>query len=166
MSDQIPGRETALLRTLPREDPVPEREADDLVAILQSEGLVGHRRSLRIISMLAAAAVLLAAGAVGGVFLTNRNSLERALARTDLTVSDRILLLQRAGSAYVRAAQQYADAVDRTDSTAMQVASHVLVGAASAVARSQLDGGLSARLTSVLAAVPAPAAKTPNIIWY
>ena len=166
MSDEITPRESALLRTLPREDPVPEREADDLVNILQSEGLIGHRRTLRNVSMLAAAVVLLAVGALGGMLFTNRNSLERALGRTDLTVSERILLLQRAGSAYVRAAQQYADAVDRTDSTAMQVASHVLVGAASAVARSQLDGGLAARLTSAIAAAPAPATKTPNIIWY
>ena len=63
-----------------------------------------------------------------------------------------MLLLQRAGSAYVRAAQGYADATTRIDSTAVEVASQVLVGAAHAVARNNLDAGMAARLAEVLAA--------------
>ena len=90
------------------------------------------------------------------------------LARRDLTPAERVLLLQRAGSAYVRAAQSYADATAKSDSNAVEVASRVLIGAAHAVARNSLDAGLSARLTSALqpgAVIAAPVARKP-IIWF
>jgi hypothetical protein len=91
-----------------------------------------------------------------------RNSLEQQLARTDLTVSDRVLLLQRAGSAYVRAAQGYADATAHVDSTAVEVASRVLLGAAHAVARNGLDAGLSHGLTTVLT----PVVNRKPVTWF
>src|SRR3569623_2032129 len=75
-----------------------------------------------------------------------RSSLEDMLARKDLTTGERVLLLQRAGSAYVLAAQSYANATAHIDSSAVEVASQVLLGAAHAVARSSMDGGLSQRL--------------------
>jgi len=86
-------------------------------------------------------------------------------------VPDRILLLQRAGSAYVTAAHAYADATAQTDSTAVEVARQVLVGAAHAVVRSQLDAGVASRLTSVLQApigrnISRPAPNVPPIVWY
>jgi hypothetical protein len=89
------------------------------------------------------------------------------LDRKQLSVADRVLLLQRAGSAYVRAAQSYADATAHVDSNAVEVASRVLLGAAHAVARSSLDAGLSERLTTAMQPVVAPAspARKP-IIWF
>src|SRR6185295_1952714 len=107
---------------------------------LRAEGYFQRSGVLWRRTILAAAALaLFAVGIATGSFATRRNSLEDLLARNDLTVPDRILLLQRAGSAYVRAAQGYADATARVDSTAVEVASRVLVGAAHAVARNRLD---------------------------
>src|SRR5262249_20964409 len=111
----------------------------------------------------AAALALLALGASGGWVAGRRGSLEEMLARTDLTVGDRVLLLQRAGSAYVTAAQSYASATARTDTTAIEVATRVLLGAAHAVARNHLDAGVAARLTSVLQPSAAPSRPT---IWF
>jgi hypothetical protein len=166
MSDEIIplDGDSDLLRSLPREDPVPAEEADELVAALRREGLIGRQNRFRPLVFLAAAAALLFAGGIGGSWMERRNSLEGALERTAMTPTERVLLLQRAGSAYVKAAQSYSDAVGHTDSTAAEVASQVLLGAASAVARSRLDEGLSERLTIALASTPAKT-KT-NIIWY
>src|SRR5215207_9704411 len=52
-------------------------------------------------------------------------------------------------AADVRASNAYAGAVAQTDSTAIEVASRVLLGAAQAVARSNLDGGVSPSLTEI-----------------
>jgi hypothetical protein len=95
-----------------------------------------------------------------------RNSLESQLERTDLTVAERILLIQRAGSAYVRASNGYAGAVATTDSTATEVARRVLEGAAQAVARSNLDGGLSKNLTAALRTTTVPTAAAQRVIWF
>jgi hypothetical protein len=78
----------------------------------------------------------------------------------------RILLLQRAGSAYVRAAQAYADATAHVDSAAVEVATQVLIGAAHAVARSGLDAGLSQDLSSVLTSAVAPIVNRKPVIWF
>ena len=90
------------------------------------------------------------------------------LTRTDLSLADRILLMQRAGSAYVRAANSYASAASRTDSTAIEVANRVLRGAAQAVARSKLDGGLTPSLTAALRSTAAdpPSAPHQRVIWF
>ena len=77
----------------------------------------------------AAALVVFVLGAAAGVSYTRRNSLEELLARRDSPSPMRVLLLQRAGSAYVRAAQSYADATSKVDSNAVEVASRVLLGA-------------------------------------
>jgi hypothetical protein len=76
--------------------------------------------------------------------------------------------MQRAGSAYVRAAKGYANAVGRNDSTAVEVASRVLLGAAQAVARTNLDGGLTPDLTAALQTPTTRpvSASTPRIVWF
>ena len=131
------GEDEALeaLTELKREQPLAPGETDRIVAVLRNEGLLRRRSAKRWPLLAAAAVIVFAAGGVAGSAYTRRGSLEDALARRDLTVSDRVLLLQRAGSAYVQAAQAYADATTRADSTAVEVASQVLVGAANAVAR-------------------------------
>jgi len=154
----------ALFDVLPREAPGDTRAADRLVVRLRHEGFFARRaRRLQWPIAVAAAVLLVVLGAWGGWTAGRRGSLEEMLARNDLTVADRVLLLQRAGSAYVIAAQSYASATARTDTTAIEVASRVLLGAAHAVARNHLDAGVAARLTSVLQ----PSATSPKpTIWF
>ena len=167
---ELDARERRLFAALPRESEPPSRELDHLVSALQAEGFL--RRTPRRTSwlfQLAAAVVLLILGGMAGARIATRSSLEALLDRTDLTVSDRILLMQRAGSAYVHASNGYAGSVARADSTAVEVASRVLMGAAQAVARSDLDGGVSARLTEALRAGQGRAVPTPavhRVIWF
>ena len=105
---------------LPREAPLSDGEADRMVRRLRREGFFQTRfRARRVLFAAVAALLLFASGALVGGMVTRRGSLEDMLARTDLSVPDRILLLQRAGSAYVTAAQGYADATARVDSTAL-----------------------------------------------
>ena len=174
---------SALFDALPREAPTDPRAADRLVTQLRHEGFFARRSSvipsgsfsvipsaardllvaLRFPVGVAAAAVLMALAAWGGWLAGRHGSLEEMLARKDLTIADRVLLLQRAGSAYVGAAESYASATARTDTTAIEVASRVLLGAAHAVARNHLDAGVAARLTSVLQ----PSATPPKpTIWF
>lgn len=158
-----------LFASLPRESAPPPGELDRLVVSLRAEGFLRQRvRRTAWAARLAAAVVLLVLGGAIGARLATRNSLEALLERRDLSVSDRILLLQRAGSAYVRAANAYAGAVAKTDSTAVEVASRVLIGAAQAAARSNLDGGLSSELTAVLRSrgAASPAASPQRVIWF
>jgi len=166
--DEVDERMQRLLAALPRESPPEPRELRALVTALKAEGFLRRRDRLSWVLQIAAAVVLLVLGGVAGASVARRNSLEAMLARTDLSLSDRILLMQRAGSAYVRAANSYASAASQTDSTAVEVASRVLLGAAQAVARSKLDGGLTPSLTAALratAAEPAPAPRQ-RIIWF
>ena len=161
--------ELALFAELPREAAVSRDDADRTIERLKHAGFF-RRRDRRLSWPLAAAAALVvfALGAAAGVSYTRRNSLEELLARRDLAVADRVLLLQRAGSAYVRAAQSYADATSKVDSNAVEVASRVLLGAAHAVARNSLDAGLSARLSSALqprSVVPVSTPRKP-VIWF
>lgn len=181
MSDDLEGieldaKEQRLFSSLPREMALEPGAEQGLVNALRREGFF-ERRSSRAPWMLraAAAAVLLLTGAALGAAISGRvarrTSLEGMLTRNDLPVADRILLLQRAGSAYVTAAHSYADATARTDSTAVEVARQVLVGAAHAVVRSQLDAGIAARLTTMLQEpigrnVSRPAPNVSPVIWY
>ena len=158
-----------LFAELPRESAPEAREYSRLVMRLRSEGFfVRPRRASRWLVQLAAAGALLAVGGVVGARMATRNSLETLLERTDLSASDRILLMQRAGSAYVRAANGYAGAVAQTDSTAIEVASRVLLGAAQAVARNNLDGGLTPGLAAALRTSSAPGAPQPpqRVLWF
>jgi hypothetical protein len=104
----------------------------------------------------------MALSAWGGWLAGRHGSLEEMLGRKDLTIGERVLLLQRAGSAYVTAAQSYASATARTDTTAIEVASRVLLGAAHAVARNHLDAGVAARLTNALQ----PATPSRPTVWF
>src|SRR5262245_4436386 len=132
--DELPA-----IAQLPRELPLAPGELDRMTRRLRADGYFATRAPMRRTAMLAAAAVLVfVLGAVAGGAYVRRNSLEDMLVRAELSVPDRILLRQRAGSAYVRAAQGYADATARVDSAAVEVASRVLVGAANAVARNKL----------------------------
>jgi hypothetical protein len=159
----------ALFAQLPREAPLTPGEATRTVDRLKDAGFFRPRaRGVRWPLAAAAAVIVFALGGVAGVSYARRNSLEELLARRDLAVADRVLLLQRAGSAYVRAAQSYADATAKVDSSAVEVASRVLIGAAHAVARNSLDAGLSARLSSVLqpsAIVPVSINRKP-VTWF
>ena len=173
MSDELDPMEpeerlTRLFRELPREAAVDARELDHLVTALRAEGFLRARQHrFAWMLQLAAAIVLVVLGGVAGARFATRNSLESMLERTDLTVSDRILLMQRAGSAYVRAANSYAGAVAQTDSTAIEVATRVLIGAAQAVARSNLDGGLTPNLTAALREAGEPAPPTrQRVLWF
>jgi hypothetical protein len=174
MSDDLDSNELVeklrrRLRELPRESAVKPRELDHLVTALRAEGFLRSRRHLSFwLTQLAAAIVLAVLGGFVGARIAMRNSLEARLERTDLSVSERILLMQRAGSAYVRASNAYAGAVAKTDSTAVEVASRVLVGAAQAVARSNLDGGLTPNLTAALRATSGPptSVQRQRVIWF
>lgn len=154
----------ALFDALPRESESDARAAERLVVRLRHDGFFA-RRSRRVTWPigLAAAAMLMAVSAWGGWLAGRRGSLEEMLTRTNLTVADRVLLLQRAGSAYVTAAQAYANATARTDTTAIEVASRVLLGAAHAVARNHLDAGVAAQLTNVL---QTSATRSRPMIWF
>lgn len=143
--------ERAVFAALPRDRAVVPGEDDRLVAALRSEGFFRRRRVAHAwIWQAAAAAALFAGGGWAGAKYTARHSLETMLTRRDLTLTDRVFLLQRAGSAYVQAANGYADATSHTDSTAVQVAQQVLIGAAQAVARRSMDGGMTTRLTAAM----------------
>lgn len=158
-----------LFDSLPRTSALRPGEVDEAVRQLRAVGALGApRRRITWPVAVAAAVVLFAAGIATGVAYTRHNSLEEMLARRDLTVAERVLLLQRAGSAYVRAAQSYADATSKVDSNAVEVASKVLIGAAHAVARTSLDAGLSARLSSVLqtGVTPPSPPKLKPVIWF
>lgn len=167
--DEVDEKMQRLFAALPRESAPEPRELEFLVTALEAEGFLRRRdRRLSRVLQIAAAIVLLVLGGVAGASIARRNSLEAMLARTDLSLSDRILLMQRAGSAYVRAANSYASAASRTDSMAVEVASRVLLGAAQAVARSKLDGGLTPSLTAALRATAAESAPVSRqrIIWF
>jgi hypothetical protein len=154
---------------LDREAPVAPGEVDRVIRILRNDGTWRpRRRGWRHVALAAAAGVMFAAGLSAGAYFERRGSLEDMLTRTDLDAGERVLLLQRAGSAYVRAAQSYADATARADSTAIEVASQVLVGAAHAVARTSLDAGMAVRLAEVLrvpAIVPVAMPRKP-VLWF
>ena len=108
----LDARERRLFGALPRESDPPPRELDHLVSALRTEGFFRSvpRRTTWMIQ-LAAAALLVFLGGLAGARTATRNSLEAMIDRTDLTVADRILLMQRAGSAYVRASNAYAGSV-------------------------------------------------------
>lgn len=164
-TNDLGPHESELFAQLPRESAPDPASTDQLVTVLRRAGFLQRRSSRAAWALrLAAAVVLFAAGALAGARFATRNSLERALARTDLTVPDRILLLQRAGSAYVTAAHGYADATAHADSTAVEVANQVLRGAAHAVMKSNLNSSLSASLVAVLQTQPSTPPKP--LLWY
>ena len=149
------GREKALFAALPRESELNQLEEQRMVNALRSEGYFRRPQPRFGWKMQIAAALLVfaAGGAVGvkyGMERGSSNTIEALIARSDLTLAERVLLLQRAGSAYVNAANAYADATAVVDSTAVEVAREILKGAATAVARRSLDGGMSARLAVML----------------
>lgn len=151
--DDLSARERALFDQLPRAAGAPAGEADRIVGALREEGFLRRRRPVTVALLQAAAGLaLVAGGAVIGARYERAGSLEGQLARADLSVNDRVYLLQRAGSAYVRAAHAYAQESTGADSMAVEVASRVLIGAASAVARSGLRSPLSTDLVSVIQA--------------
>jgi hypothetical protein len=168
---ELSAHERRLFSSLPREMPLDLSAEDRLVAALRAERFFGQRARPRwALRIAAAAALFLVGGVAGGTYgvrIAPRTSLEAMLDRSDLTSADRVLLLQRAGSAYVRAAHAYADATAKSDSTAVEVAGQVLLGAAHAVARSKLDAGVADRLTRALHPLTRQVSQpVPPIIWY
>jgi hypothetical protein len=148
-------REKAMFAALPRESDVNQLEEQRLVNALRSEGYFKRpQRGVNWKVQIAAALLLfVAGGGIGvryGMSYASRNSIETQIARKDLTLTERVLVLQHAGSLYVNAANAYADATAVVDSTAIEVAREILKGAATAVARRSMDGGMSARLAIML----------------
>lgn len=171
---ELDADERRMFASLPREMPTLLEDEERIVQALRSEGFFRRHRFAprRALRLVAALAIMLVGGIVGSVIgarLGIRTSLEAQLARDDLTIAERILLLQRAGSAYVQAAHAYADATAQTDSTAVEVARQVLLGAAHAVVRSRLDAGTAASLTNVLqdSTTRRVSRQQPSqVIWY
>jgi hypothetical protein len=148
--DEWSADERAAFDALPREGTLTPGEENRLVAALRNEGFFrGSTRVPMVLLQLAAAAVLFVAGGYAGTRMASRHTIESLLERTDLSLDDRVFLLQRAGSAYVRAANGYANATSSVDSAAVEVASQVLMGAAHAVARQSLDGGVTVQLATM-----------------
>lgn len=165
--DEMHDDDLNLLDELPRTALVAPGEYEGVVEQLRREGFFHPRGHVPRWAIGMAAAVLVfalgaLAGGLAGARYARENSLEQMLSRSDLTVPERILVLQRAGSAYVHAAQSYADATAHVDSTAVEVASRVLIGAAHAVARNGLDAGLSQGLSTVLT----PVVNHKPVIWF
>lgn len=149
------SREKALFAALPRESELDRLQEQRVVNALRTEGYFRRQQSRFGLTLQIAAAMVIfvIGGALGmryGVRYGERNTIEAQIGRKDLTQNERLLLMQRAGSAYVNAANAYADATAVVDSTAVEVARQILKGAATAVARRSLDGGMSARLAVML----------------
>jgi hypothetical protein len=144
---------------------------DAVVARLRREGLLRTPvRRFASAAFLALAAGLIAVAWLGGVRYgaqqAHASSIEGLLARADLSDGERTLLMQRAGSAYVAAAHAYASSVKSADSTAVEVSSQVLMGAAQAVARTNLNGALATRIAGLMKDAQAGPVKTQPVIWY
>lgn len=136
------------LRELPRTTPIDPDGADRVIARLRREGFFGRRKPVLSWAIRAAAAILIfSLGALAGMRYARRDSLDDLLVRGDLPASQRVLVLQHAGSNYVRAAEAYAT---QPDSTGAEVARQVLLGAAGAVARSGLETDVSKQLALLL----------------
>jgi hypothetical protein len=153
-------QELRLLGMLPRESELQPGSEDRLVKSLRAEGFFVRRSRSRLLQAVAAIA-LLVLGGLAGAWWSQRNSLEALLQRPDLDALERVLLLQRAGSAYVQAADAYAASNARTNLVAIEVATQVLIGAAQAVERSRLDAGLTPKLTQLL-----QQPNQPTVIWF
>lgn len=159
--------ERRAFEALPRAASIDPALEERIVDTLRSQGLL-RSRSTRFaglaIAALAASLVVAAwfGGARYGANAARAASIEGQLGRSDLSSADRILLMQRAGSAYVAAANGYAASVKHADATAVEVSSQVLISAAQAVARSSLDGALAPRIATALR----PPQTSNAIIWY
>ena len=162
------GSERAWMDALPRMSAPDPAAEDRIVARLREEGLLRRRRPTAASAWrLAAAVALFVAGGMTGAHLATRNTLEAMLARQNLSASERILLMQRAGSAYVQATERLAG-VAHSDATVSEVATQTLIGAAQAVARAQVGADVAPRLVSVLEprAIEPGTSRSADIIWY
>jgi hypothetical protein len=166
--NELSNHESELFAALPRESAPDPVATDRLLRAMRHDGMLRPPQrfspAARIALQLAAGLVLFVGGAFAGSRYAMRNSLETALQRQDLTVVDRILLLQRAGSAYITAADAYAGATKQADSTAIEVANQVLRGAASAVVRSSLNTRTANNLLAALQGRDTTSQKT--LLWY
>jgi hypothetical protein len=161
-TDEEMRRLTALPRELALENDTEER----VVRALRAEGILRPRS--RTLALRAAAAIaLFVSGGIAGAWYAERGSLEAQIARSDLSSEDRILLLQRVGSAYVSASEAYVASTAATDSAAVEVARRVLIGAARGVARADLENQLSPRLIAALESPDGGGPEAaPAVIWY
>ena len=150
------------LSRLPRTAPIDPDGADRVLGRLRREGFWRPRRGVMPWGVRAAAAIVLfSLGALAGARYAGRRSLDAMLSRSDLPAAQRVLLLQRAGSDYVRAAELYAAHAPPADSGAAEVARGVLLGAAGAVARAGVETDVAPRLARLLS----PRDLQP-VIWF
>ena len=163
--------ERAMFAALARSAPLDPGLESRIVAELHHAGMLrAPRKRWRSAAAMTLAAGLVALAWFGGVRhgeeRARHASIEGLLARSDLSPAERVLLMQRAGSAYVEAANAYATSVARIDTAAVEVSSRVLIGAAQAVARTHLDGGMAPRLAALVRdSRREPVAVNP-LIWY
>ena len=159
--------ERSWLAALPQASAPPPVVEERLVAALRQEGYLSpRRRIIAPLAGLAAAAALFVTGGLLGAHLARRDALESRVMRTNLSAEERILLLQRAGSVYLRSMQQVA-AIAPRDPMAAEVATQALTATAHAAARMRLDGGLSLQLVSLLEPRRDGNATPPSTLtWY
>ncbi|HUL72194.1 MAG TPA: hypothetical protein VLT86_03785 [Vicinamibacterales bacterium] len=158
--------ERAWLAALPEMSALDPEAEDRLVEQLRREGWFRRHRPAAVVLRLAAVVAIFVAGAWVGSALARRGSIEAMLARNDLSATDRVLLLQRAGSVYVEAAGRLAGAAAQ-DPAAAEVSTQTLIGAAQAAARAHLDVGVSPQLVSLLDVQRGQnGAPHANLIWY
>ena len=169
--DDYTREERRLFAALPKTKDVDPRLENAVVTALQREGLLrssGGRRSAFAFVALAATLVLAAwlGGVRWGAQSARADSIEGLLARADLSASERVLLMQRAGSAYVAATNQYVASVDQVDAVAAEVSSRTLLGAAQAVARARVNGPLATRIAAIMGDARGEAGQAKPVIWY
>ena len=159
--------ERAWLDALPRTAESPPDAEERLMTALQRQQRHRHRWPVAPLTIgLAAAVLLFVAGVQVGRTSARRESMDWQLARTDLSRTEQLLLLQRAGTYYALAMQRVATAAP-DDSTTAEVARQSLTAAALAATHAHLDGDFAPTLVSLLEPAPTGAA-TPSdhLIWY
>src|SRR5262245_62165490 len=112
--DRLPDDDdiARLLAELPRSAPLAPGETDRIVRQLHAEGMLRAHRKLSIgwvPAAAAAAALLFAAGVYVGQRNEKRHSLEAQVTSQSATLADRVILLERAQTTYVRAARAYSE---------------------------------------------------------
>ena len=151
---------------LPREYPTDAAEEERTARALRAAGYLGRPRGTRrfvpMALRIAAAVALLATGFLYGTYRESRHTLEVLLAERDLDAAAHSALVQRAGSAYVRAIAEFGDA-EAAPPEAREAALAALRAAALAVLRMDPASPLSSDL---LRAINRGRREPARVIWF